>query len=123
VAFITLGTHMITVVGNTRTEEAINPSLRFYGAMMMHSNSYWERVCGPGGFFSGFHFGGFLHLLLWGIVLYLIFKAINSRSSASKTTTCPPDNMSSSMTTLEERYASGEIDQQEFLQKKKDLKG
>jgi putative membrane protein len=86
----------------------------------MHSHSIGKWFCGPEGLL-GFHFGGFFHLIFWvaGLaLLFMLFRALFTNKQNSTTTT---ENGSSALSILEERYASGEIDQEEFLQKKKDL--
>ncbi len=87
---------------------------------MMHSNFFGGGFCGTSGLFSGFHFGGFFHLLFWAILIFLLVKAVSyllpQRNSQGRHGTS-----STSLTILEERYASGDIDQEEFLQRKKDI--
>ncbi|MDT8421619.1 MAG: SHOCT domain-containing protein [Desulfuromonadales bacterium] len=90
---------------------------------MMHNNVHGDWFCGPGSFFSSFHFGGIFHLLVWGIVLFLLFKSISLLISAGKGQATATNHGNPSLTILEKRYASGEIGQEEFLQKKRDLKG
>jgi putative membrane protein len=80
----------------------------------MHSHSIGNGFCGSEGLF-GFHFGGFFSLFFWVACLMLlltIFRALFSKNQQT----------SSALSILEERYASGEIDQEEFIQKKKNLK-
>lgn len=89
----------------------------------MHNNFHGDWFCGPASLFSGFHFGGFVYLLVWGIVLFLIFKAISLLISGSKEEATTAHHGNPSMAILDKRYASGEIDQKEYLQKKKDLTG
>ena len=91
----------------------------------MHANSFGSWFCGPGGFFPGFHFGGFVPLLFWGIVLFLLYKIAQNiistnNANRAKSNMEFPD---SPISILEKRYASGEINQEEFLQRKKDLRG
>ena len=87
----------------------------------MHLNSFGNWLCGPNGFFSGYHFGGFMPLLFWGIVLFLLFKITQSIVSTNKANDLKIDHSGSPQSVLEKRYASGEIDQEEFLRRKKDL--
>ncbi|SHJ79543.1 putative membrane protein [Malonomonas rubra DSM 5091] len=89
----------------------------------MHMNSFGSWFCGPNGFFSGFHFGGFMPLLFWGIILFLLYKIAQSIISANKANNINMEHPDSPISILEKRYASGEIDQEEFLQRKKDLNG
>lgn len=89
----------------------------------MHLNSFGNWFCGPNGFFPGFHFGGFMPLLFWGIVLFLLYKIAQRIIFTNKTNSLNMEHPNSPISILEKRYASGEIDQEEFLQRKKDLKG
>lgn len=86
----------------------------------MHSHSVGNWFSGPEGIF-GFHFGGFFHLIFWIVCLMLLFTLFRALF-ANKHNTATTENRSSALSILEERYASGDIDQEEFLQKKKDLK-
>lgn len=88
----------------------------------MHMNSFGNWFCGPDSYFSGFHFGGIMSLLFWGMVLFLLFKMAQGMFSGNKTNDLNMDRPDSPIAILEKRYASGEIDQEEFLQRKKDLK-
>lgn len=83
---------------------------------MMHSNHFSGWFCGPGSFFSGSPFGGVLHLVVWGLVLFFLYKLARMVMTSSKST-----ERSESLTILEKRYASGEIDQEEFIKRKRDL--
>lgn len=87
----------------------------------MHSNLQEDWFCGPGGLFSIFHFGGLFHLVIWGIGLFLLYSLIRHLISGDKETTSSQSSSSQPISILERRYASGKIDQKEFLQKKKDL--
>jgi len=86
----------------------------------MHSHSVGNWFCGPEGLF-GFHFGGFFHLIFWVVCLMLLFTLFRVLFANKQHDAITPLNNSSALSILEERYASGEIDQDEFLQKKKDL--
>ena len=86
----------------------------------MHSHSMSSWFCGPEGLF-GFHFGGFFHLIFWVVCLMLLFTLFRALFANKQHNTIAPAKSSSALSILEERYASGEINQEEFLQKKKDL--
>ena len=88
---------------------------------MMHSNLQGDWFCGPGGIFSSFHFGGLFHLVIWGIGLFLLYTLIRHLIAGNKDNLSTHSNNSQSISILEKRYAAGEIGQEEFLQKKKDL--
>jgi putative membrane protein len=77
--------------------------------------------CGPEGLF-GFHFGGFFYLIFWVAGLMLLFMLFRTLFANKQNNANTAGNRSSALSILENRYASGEIDQEEFLQKKKDLK-
>jgi len=89
---------------------------------MLHSDFSGGWLCGPGGLLPGFHFGGLLHLLAWGVGLFLLYKLIRTLGG-DRQKTATAAGASESLAILERRYASGEIDQEEFLRKKKDLGG
>lgn len=86
----------------------------------MHSHSIGNWFCGPEGLF-GFHFGGFFHLIIWLAGALLLITLFRTLFANKQHNVIPPVNNSSALSILEERYAFGEIDQDEFLQKKKDL--
>lgn len=86
----------------------------------MHSHSIGNWFCGPEGLF-GFHSGGFFHLIFWVAGLLLLFIVFRALFASKQNNTNTAVNISSALSILEERYASGEIDQDDFLQKKKDL--
>jgi len=83
---------------------------------MMHSNYFGGWFCGPGSFFSGFPFGGFFHLVLWGLVLFFLYRFARTVMTSNKSF-----DYSEAINILEKRYASGEIDQEEFFKRKRDL--
>ena len=88
---------------------------------MMHSNFNTSWFCGPGSFFSGLHFGGVIPFILWGLLLYFIYRIIHSLLIRNSLDSNDQSSVSRSFTILSERYASGEIGQEEFLRKKKDI--
>ena len=53
------------------------------------------------------------------MLLFMLFRTLFANKQNNANTA---GNRSSALSILENRYASGEIDQEEFLQKKKDLK-
>lgn len=76
---------------------------------------YWSYGYGPG---IGL-FGALLTVLFWVLVIWLIV-ALARRSHWGHGTMMPPGNRSA-LDILKERYAKGEINKEEFEQKKKDL--
>jgi len=89
----------------------------------MHMNSFGNWFCGPNSFFPGFHFGGFMPFLFWGTVLFLLFKLAQRIIATNRASSMHMNHPGSPISILEKRYASGDIDQEEFLQRKKDLQG
>ena len=87
----------------------------------MHSHSIGNWFCGPEGLF-GFHLGGLFHLIFWVVCLTLLFILFRTLFANKQQSTASAGNNSSALSILEERYASGAIDQEEFLRKKNDLK-
>lgn len=83
---------------------------------MMHSNHFDGWLCGPGSFLSGVPFGGVFHLIVWGLALFLLYRLARTIITNNKSS-----EFSESLNILEKRYASGEIDQEEFFKRKKDL--
>ena len=72
-----------------------------------------------GGDAWGWGMGGFSMLLWWGVVVVAVVVLVGWLSG-TPTGTSP---QSTALETLKERYAKGEIDKQEFEQKKRDLGG
>lgn len=83
---------------------------------MMHSNHFDGWFCGPGSLFTGLPFGGIFHLILWGLVFFLLYRIAKTIMASKKSS-----EYRESLTILEKRYASGEIDQGEFFKRKRDL--
>ena len=68
----------------------------------------------------GMGFGGGFMWLLWIFLIIVIFWVVKGAIGNSNN---PPGQQKSALDILKERYAKGEIDQQEFEQKQKDLAG
>jgi putative membrane protein len=80
---------------------------------------------GPGyGMMGGYGFG-IAHLVFWAIVLVAIVVGIVwlVRSMTGSGAQHHPPKRSVGLEALEERYARGEINREEYLQKKKDIAG
>lgn len=75
------------------------------GPDMMHDGSHWWMP-----------FPGILWFLLVAVVIVGIVLLVRSRGEAS-----PLGGGRSAMDVLDERYARGEIDREEYLQRKDDL--
>ena len=89
------------------------PSLAFF-ACGQNQNSpmgNWGHMMGHG------YYGGFMWLFFLffsGIIIYFVFQASRSKGSHDSIMETPLD-------ILERRYATGEIEKDEFERKKKDL--
>ena len=69
--------------------------------------------------YGGQHwFGGGFMWIFWIVLIVAIFWGAKVMSSSGKNTS---DNKKSALDTLKDRYAKGEIDKEEFEQKRKDL--
>jgi len=69
--------------------------------------------------YGGQHwFGGGFMWIFWLVLIVAIFWGAKVMSSSGKDT---PNKQKSALDILKDRYAKGEIDQQEFEQKRKDL--
>ena len=66
-------------------------------------------------------FGSIFMLIFWGLVIVGLILVIRWLLQASHKDTGPAQSGSRALDILKERYARGEIDRQEFEQKKKDL--
>ena len=75
---------------------------------------YGNWLCGPGAFFPG-PLGLIVTLLFWGLVIYLIIKLLGALFSGKK------DNSLSNLETLKERYAWGEVSEEEYHRMKTEL--
>jgi putative membrane protein len=65
-------------------------------------------------------FGSVMHLLFWGLVVFVLFLLARRLWSSSQSSSEVMRN-EAPMDILKRRYASGEIDREEFEQKKQDL--
>ncbi len=69
--------------------------------------------------FSGGPFGWLIMILVWGVIIFAIIVLIKWLFDAS--TKSGGSSGKSALDILEERYARGEIDREEYEQKKRDL--
>lgn len=93
--------------------------------MMGNWNMMGNWGAGPAGFL-GFGFGGIFMLVFWALVIWAVIALI--RGGTGQGFTCGHDHdhgghkkENSPLDILKERYAKGEINKEEFEQKKKDL--
>jgi len=67
-------------------------------------------------------YGGGMMWIFWALLIigvFWIIKTITAQGREGK----PPEHDKSALDLLKERYAKGEIEQDEFVQKRKDLGG
>ena len=90
----------------------------------MHTPGLNTWFCGPSGFFSGFHLGGLMPLLFWGVLLYLAYRLLTQGARAARSNaghaTAPEETP---LAILKKRYAAGEIDREDYQRRKQDLEG
>lgn len=67
-----------------------------------------------------FGFGAGFMWLFWILVIVAIVWIVKALTGSKEET--PSDNQNPALKILDERYARGEIDREEFEQKRKDLK-
>jgi len=81
----------------------------------------WNSGCswwwGPGYFFGG-PFGMILGLVFWALVIYAIFRLISNLTNRSAVISGKEETP---LEILKRRYAAGDIDEDEFNRKKKNL--
>ncbi|MFA7208847.1 MAG: SHOCT domain-containing protein [Parcubacteria group bacterium] len=87
---------------------------------------------GNWGYGSGFGFGWIFMVIFWGLIIWGIIALIHGFNRGSHSGCCGSDNggqenmpsgKKSAMDILDERYAKGEINKEEYEAKKKDIKG
>jgi len=83
---------------------------------MMHNGfgQFGSWLCGPGAFFPG-PFGWIISLLFWALVIFLVVKLVQMLFSGSRRSSA------AHLDILKERYASGEINQDEYQRMKTEL--
>jgi putative membrane protein len=87
---------------------------------MMHNGfgsgfgQYGSWLCGPGAFFPG-PLGWIVTLLFWGLIIYLVVKLYQALFSGGKGKTA------GHLEALKERYARGEINEDEYRRMKTEL--
>ena len=82
----------------------------------------WGMMGGWGGYGTGY---GLVHMIIWIVILVAIIALVVwlVRSVAAGGMHQLPPRRSAGLEVLEERYARGEINRAEYLQKRKDIGG
>ncbi len=83
---------------------------------MMHNGfgQFGTWLCGPGAFFPG-PLGWIISLLVWGLGIFLVVKLVQILFSGGR------GKSAVRLDILKERYARGEINQDEYLRMKTEL--
>ncbi|HEB70508.1 MAG TPA: SHOCT domain-containing protein [Desulfobulbus sp.] len=83
---------------------------------MMHNGfgQYGNWLCGPGAFFPG-PLGWIITILFWGLLIYLAVKLFQAFFSSGVS------GSTARLNTLKERYARGEISEEEYHRMKTEL--
>jgi putative membrane protein len=71
-------------------------------------------LCGPGAFFPG-PLGWIITLFFWGLIIYLVVKLFQALFSGGKRIS------TTALDTLKERFARGEINEDEYRRMKTEL--
>ena len=83
---------------------------------------------GPGYMGSGYMghgFGWVFMILIWILIIVAVAAVVKwiFSSSSSSSHSLPPPSRKTALDILQERYAKGEINREEFLERKRDLDG
>ena len=87
---------------------------------MMHDgfgtglSNYGDWLCGPGAFFPG-PLGWIVTLFFWALIIFLVVKLLQTLFFRGKGPLATP------LDTLKERYAQGEIKEEEYQRMKMEL--
>jgi putative membrane protein len=103
-------------------------------AAVSHSVAVYAQPSGPGaggygpgyGLMGGYGYGfGLIHMVVWAVVLIAIIVGVvwMVRSMTAPNAHHLSPRRSAGLDVLEERYARGEVNREEYLQKKKDILG
>lgn len=91
---------------------------------MMGNYGWGPGYMGSG--YMGYGFGWVLMILVWILIIVAVaavVKWIFASSSSASHHSLPPSPRRTALDILQERYAKGEIDREEFLERKRDLEG
>lgn len=103
-------------------------------AAVSHTVAAYAQPTGPGtggygpgyGMMGGYGYGfGLIHMVIWAVVLIAIIVGVvwMVRSMTASHAHYPSQRRSAGLDVLEERYARGEVNREEYLQRKKDILG
>ncbi|QEA37660.1 hypothetical protein FGL86_00290 [Pistricoccus aurantiacus] len=81
-----------------------------------YGDSFWHPAWGWGHMF----FGGLMMIVFWGGLIALVVLLVRWLSR-NDTSASDPSRRPTPLEILQERYARGEIDKQEYEERKKDL--
>lgn len=79
-------------------------------------------MMGDYGFHGGFGLGGGFMFLWWIVIIVLIVVVVKWLNSSAEHPSLSADDDSKVLEILKERYARGEIDEEEFERRKRHLK-
>jgi len=71
--------------------------------------------------YGGFGFGWIITIIIWALIIWAIIAFIRAVSGKSGLDWRMQDKENSALKILKERYAKGEINKEEFEQKRKDI--
>lgn len=75
---------------------------------------FWHNGSNGLGGWMPFHFGGIFQILIFGLIIYFVFRLFRAQSPSTATPS-PHD-------VIKRRYAAGEIDKETFDRMKDELK-
>lgn len=69
----------------------------------------------------GFGFGWIFTIIIWALIIWAIVAFVRAASGKGSSAWHGQEKEDTAMRILKERYAKGEIDKEEFQQRKKDI--
>jgi putative membrane protein len=89
----------------------------FYNMM----GGFWPGIMGGG--WLGFGLGWIIMIIFWALIIWLIIFLVRKISGHGGCSCANHKHKDSTLEILKERYAKGDIDKQEFEEKRKTLEG